>query len=203
MKNKWIMDAEILKEKSREFREHEGRASFYDMALEIVDQYPLQASIIILATWNVSRFRFMVSNSENIANFVKAMDKCIPLFERIKNYSFQSTNFDEIKEIIEYIYLILSAVKGVEYTGASKVMHLLNKNLFVMWDGYIRDEYECGDTGEDYVDFLKQMQEKFKDIEWNMPGKTLTKAIDEYNYVTITLPALEKNRKRKKAHRLP
>jgi len=115
------MDAKILKEKCREFREHEGRASFYDMALEIVDQYPLQASVIILATWNISRFRFMVSNSENIANFVKAMDKCKPLFEKIKNFNFQSTNFDEIKEIVEYIYMILSAVKGVEYTGASKV----------------------------------------------------------------------------------
>jgi len=75
-------------------------------------------------------------------------------------------------------------------------MHLLNRNLFVMWDGYIRDEYEYGDAGEDYVDFLKQMQEKFKDIEWDMPDKSFTKVIDEYNYVTISLPELEKNRKK-------
>jgi len=123
------------------------------------------------------------------------------IWRRTKNFNFQSTNFDEIKEIVEHIYMILSAVKGVEYTGASKVMHLLNRNLFVMWDGYIRDEYEYGDTGEDYVDFLKQMQEKFKDIDWDMPDKSFTKVIDEYNYVTISLLELEKNRKKRKTHR--
>ena len=190
------MDIQALKEKCREFKEYEGRASFYDIALEIVDEYPLQASIIILATWNVSRFRFMVSDSKNMVNFTNAMEKCGPLFEKIRDNDFQNKNLDEIKEIIEEIYTTLSAVKGVEYTGASKVMHLINRNLFVMWDGYIRDEYKYGTTGEDYVDFLKQMQDKFKNIVWNLCSKTLTKAIDEYNYVTITLPELEKRRKK-------
>ena len=190
------MDIQVLKEKCREFKEYEGRTSFYDIALEIVDEYPLQASIIILATWNVSRFRFMVSDSKNMVNFTNAMEKCGPLFEKIRDNDFQNKNFVEIKEIIEEIYTTLSAVKGVEYTGASKVMHLINRNLFVMWDGYIRDEYKYGTTGEDYVDFLKQMQDKFKNIVWNLCSKTLTKAIDEYNYVTITLLELEKRRKK-------
>lgn len=43
------VNAEILKQKCEEFRKVEGRASFYDIAMEIVDEHPLQASIIILA----------------------------------------------------------------------------------------------------------------------------------------------------------
>lgn len=55
------VNIEILKQKCEEFKRVEGRASFFDIAEEIVDEYPLQASIIVLATWNVGRFRFMVS----------------------------------------------------------------------------------------------------------------------------------------------
>jgi hypothetical protein len=40
------------------------------------------------------------------------------------------------------------------------------------------------------------MQKKFGTIKWNETGKTLAKAIDEYNYITITFPRLEKQRKR-------
>ncbi|MCU4139772.1 MAG: hypothetical protein MW690_000334 [Methanophagales archaeon] len=41
-----------LKEKCRKFEEREGRASFYKLASEIKDDHPLQAAVIILATWN-------------------------------------------------------------------------------------------------------------------------------------------------------
>jgi len=191
------MNIELLKKTCRQFEELEGRGSFYDIAIEIVDEHPLQASIIILATWNVSRFRFMVSDNRNLANLVKGLEVCAPLFEGIKDETFQNTDFDEVKESVEKIYTTLSAVKGVEYTGASKVMHLLNRNLFVMWDAYIRGAYGLGNSGKDYVDFLKQMQQEFKSIIWDVPGKTLTKAIDEFNYVIISLPALRKKRKKR------
>jgi hypothetical protein len=39
------------------------------------------------------------------------------------------------------------------------------------------------------------MQEMFKDVEWEQEDKTLAKAIDEDNYVVITLPELEKQKK--------
>jgi len=186
------MNVELLKKACRQFEELEARSSFYDIAIEVVEEYPLQASIIILATWNVSRFRFMVSDSRNLANLVEGMEACAPLFEELKDKTFQNTDFDEAKETIENIYSTLSAVKGVEYTGASKVMHLLNRNLFVMWDANIRDAYGFGNSGKDYVNFLKEMQAEFKSIPWDVPGKTLAKAIDEFNYVIISLPAMRK-----------
>lgn len=179
----------------------ERRASFYDLAIEIADEHPLHATIIILATWNMGRFRFMVSNSQNLINLKSALEHCKPLFEKIKDKDFKNVNFDDIKEVTVEIYNTLSRVKGVEYTGASKIMHLFNKNLFVMWDSYIREKYHCNKDAEGYLIFQKKMQNRFKHIEWNYSHKTLAKAIDEYNYVTITLPELKKRRKKLKSSR--
>jgi len=96
-------------------------------------------------------------------------------------------------------------------------MHLKNRCVFVMWDGYIKgekakkyyDELEIVKNGKwkikkyknnpkDYFQFLKDMQEKFKDINFKSIEKTFAKAIDEFNYVNITLPIqnMEKNKKR-------
>jgi len=193
------MDTEALTKACEEFKREEGRASFYDVALEIVDDHPLQASIIILAVWNMNRFRFMASDTQNLANLKKAIEECKPLFEKLKGKSFKTVNFDEVSDTIKQIYSKLSKVNGVEYTGASKVMHLQNRDLFVMWDTDTRNEYGFYDAdANDYFNFLKLMQEKFKDIDWNMPSKTLAKAVDEYNQVTITIPKMRKRREIKK-----
>ncbi len=191
------MDEETLKKVCEEFRKVEGPASFYDVALEIVDAHPLQASIIILAVWNTGRFRFIASDTQNLLDLQKAIEESKPLFEKVRGKDFKTVNFDEIGDAVKQIYSILSKVKGVEYTGTSKVMHLLNKELFVMWDTDIRDKYDYYVTGEDYFKFLKEMQEMFKDVEWNMPNKTFAKAIDEYNQVTITIPKRPKRKVKK------
>lgn len=193
------MDCEALTKACEDYKNEEDRAGFYDIALEIADIYPLQASIVILAGWNNSRFRFIASDGQNLNNFQRAMEVCKPLFEKLKGKDFKTTNFDEISDIVMEIYKALSEVKGVEYTGASKVMHLLNRELFVMWNRDARKEYECENAdGQDYLKFLKKMQEMFKDIDWRMPSKTLTKAVDEYNQVTITIPKMKRRRAKAK-----
>jgi hypothetical protein len=187
------MDAEILRKKCEEFRNEEGRASYYDVALEIVDDHPLHASLIILAVWNMSRFRFMANDTDNLVHLKNAIEESKPFFEQFKGKNFKTVNFDEIRDKVELIYSKFSQINGVEYTGTSKVLHLLNRDLFVMWDRDIREEYgfDVAD-GNDYFNFLKLMQEKFKDVEWDVPDKTLAKAIDEYNQVTITIPKMKK-----------
>jgi len=54
-------------------------------------------------------------------------------------------------------------------------------------------------TPEDYFQFLKDMQGRFKDINFQSNEKTFAKAIDEFNYVNITLPIqnMEKNNKKR------
>jgi hypothetical protein len=177
-----------LEEGCRKYKEYEGREGFYDIALEITDDHPLQASIVILATWNSSRFRPTMSNPQNIRNLKDAIEKCKPLFDSIKDKEIQTVNLDEIKDTIKDIYSMLSKVQGIEYTGGSKVMHLINRKLFVMWDSFIRKGYDIKTTeAEDYFNFLKMIQNEIKDIEWDNTQKTLTKAVDEYNYVRFSL----------------
>jgi len=189
------IDEETLRKTCERFKEIEGIASYYDVALEIVDTYPLQASIIILAVWNTPRFRYMASDTQNLFELQKAIKDCEPFFGMVKGRNLKA-GFDEIGDTVRKIYSTLSKVKGVEYTGASKVMHLLNRELFVMWDTYIRDDLGYGTTDEDYLNFLKEMHKRFQNLEWSMPNKTLAKAIDEYNQVTITFPIREKEKRK-------
>ena len=195
------MDVETLKRACEEYKTKEGRASFYDVALDVVDAYPLHASIIILAVWNIGRFRFSTSDSQNLVDLQNAIAECKPLFEMIKRRTagknLRTVNFDEIGDLVRQIYSNLSKVEGVKYTGASKVMHLLNRELFVMWDRDTRKEYGYHEGENDYLNFLKDMQDRFKNIEWNMPNKTLAKAIDEYNQATITIPKRPKRKVKK------
>jgi len=195
-----------LKEKCKEFEKIEGRASFYHLALEIKEIYPLQASIIILATWNMGRFRFFASDSKNLVELKVALDSCKPLFNNLKDKDFRTINFDKIANEIKNIYSILSKVKGVEFTGASKIFHLFCPKLIVMWDSYIRDEYKKKkyekkynirieeNTPEDFLNFQKLMQKIFGHIDWSDERKTLPKAIDEYNYVMFTLPRIKSHK---------
>jgi len=196
---KLSLDTESLRKACAEFKAEEGRASFYDVALEIADTHPLHASLIILATWNVSRWRFMANDTQRLEEMKRAIEETKPFFEQLKSKEFRTVNFDEIEIAVKKIYSEFAKIEAVKYTGASKVMHLLNRNLFVMWDTDTRREYGFyNDDENDYFSFLKLMQEKFKGIEWNLPNKTFAKAIDEYNQVKITLPKMKERYKKKK-----
>ena len=96
-----------------------------------------------------------------------------------------------------------------EATGASKMLHIINPHLFVMWDGAIRSGYICKLQKKDwiwYTEFLQEMQKlakcaikQVKENESHHSDETmiasltgcrhsLAKALDEYNYVNFTLP---------------
>jgi hypothetical protein len=186
------MDIETLKEAGVTFKQTEGRASYYDIALEIIEKTPFQAVLIIMVTWNGGRWRFKAKDGQNVIDLRNAVAKGISMMESLKGKDFETVNFDEIETAVKEIYSLFSKVEGVEYTGASKAMHLLNPKLFVMWDQPIRDHYRCATDANGYLNFQKKMQIEFKGIEWSNPEKTFAKAIDEYNQATITFPYNEK-----------
>lgn len=190
---------ELMRE-CRRFDKLEKRGTFYNMALNLVNRdLEIEAFFLILATWNFATFRYAMKEFDiNRFKYI-VKNECNPIFDRIKDKRLETVNFDDIGNEVKELYDILSSIKGVKYTGASKLMHLKNPYLFVMWDGYIKSCYGFRNgTAEEYVSFLKKMQEMFKDVGWKYDSKTLAKAIDEYNYVTITLPDLEKRRNKKK-----
>lgn len=191
---------EELKEKCEEFDELEKRGTFYDMAIRMINNnFEIEAFFLILATWNFATFRYAMKTFD-IKGFEKLIrEECNPIFDKLKEKDLETVNFDEIEKDVKKLYKLLSSVNGVKYTGASKLMHLKNPKLFIMWDGYIKKHYGLkSGSAEDYFNFLKKMQTLFLDIAWSHERKTLAKAIDEYNYVLITLPALNKIKEKKK-----
>ncbi|MFA6989514.1 MAG: hypothetical protein WC197_05535 [Candidatus Gastranaerophilaceae bacterium] len=183
----------------KKFDDLELRGSLYPMFTKMVDNGLMaEAFIFILTTWNSGRFRMFATTKFDYNEFTKLVEKLKPFLNKFKDKNFETIHFDDFKEDIKHIYSKLSVVKGVEYTGAAKAMHLGNREVFVMWDENIRRHYGFKKTGLDYLNFLKKMQVEFKGIkkyEGVTYAKSLAKCIDEYNYITYTLLPKEKNKK--------
>jgi hypothetical protein len=178
------------------FSKFEARGDIYPLCLNLIKRgFEIEAFLLILSIWNFARFRYAIKDFE-LLKFKNKIKKINPHFYKFKNKNFKDINFDKYKKEIKYIFKILSDIKGIEKTGATKLMHLKNPNVFVMWDGYIRKNYGFKEGNADnYFDFLKKMQELFGSSKVSTKNKTLTKLIDEHNYITITQPALNKNKK--------
>ncbi|MBD3263037.1 hypothetical protein GF374_01515 [Candidatus Woesearchaeota archaeon] len=181
-----------LERAHKKYKKHERRGSLYDDAVQIADEYPLQAAELILATWNPSQFRDFIDESP--AKLKDVIEDAEPLLLDLEDNGVDISNvdFDDIGDDVKQLYSNLSVIKGVEYTGAAKVMHILDREVFVMWDRNIRKAYKVGTDDESYLSFQRMMQKEVKDIvkniNWPLRNEqTLAKAIDEYNYVKYTL----------------
>jgi hypothetical protein len=164
-----------------------ARDQFYFMALNLLKRgYELEAYILILATWNFAGFRYILTHF-NLDSFRKTINEINPLFESLDSQNFRDANFEDatLCEDIKKIYDKLRVV--VKQTGASKIMHLRNPNLFVMWDTGIRSILKIKNRAspEDYISFLKKMKTRFGSIQWEDRERTFAKAIDQYNYVEV------------------
>ena len=185
-----------FQEKCNQFNDLEKRGSFYPMFTRMINNgFEIEAMLFILSTWNFATFRYAMKDFD-ILNFTETVRKCEPTFVKLKPYSIKNVDFETIRDDIKNLYNSLQVIKGVKYTGTAKLLHLKNPRLFIMWDSYIKRKYGFPQgSADDYVDFLKKMQEMFGHIDWQNEERTLAKAIDEYNYLTITIPEMENKRK--------
>jgi len=174
---------------------------------------------IILKFLNNWKCRISYSRTHEILEVLKRIDN---LFTCLKDEDIVSITFDkfvivdeqklQIKEVIKKIYEDLSPVTSppvgkAGHTATSKIMHMVNPELFVMWDKKIRDNYGCYGSSEGYVNFLQKMQGMIKELIKNYSQthnireeeakeeirkkchdlkKTLAKLIDQYNYLKFT-----------------
>jgi len=214
---------EDLAEAAAEFEEIEPRGGFYRLARGLVEKgLSLEGCILILATWNAGRFSKVHFKIDDLHN---ALAELRGDFAALAEYTIQSAELESHRTRIEAMFNRLAAIKGVEYTGAPKVMHVIHPELLVAWDAYIRGRSDkedrlyvglpCVDSkkwcllrydqaGSGYVDFLLDMKSRVQTLDYPKGGKTLAKALDEWNYVRVTIPiqvtekAEEKRRKEAK-----
>jgi hypothetical protein len=130
-------------------------------------------------------------------------------FDELRKHRFISTDFNE-KVVTDAIKKIYESIKKYPYLGGqtcmSKILHLLNPEIFVMWDDKIRKNYKkinnrIRDTPEGYLEFLKEtrreimealheykddtgkgLNELEKELRKDHGNRTLARIIDEYNW---------------------
>ena len=70
-----------------------------------------------------------------------------------------------IREIVKEMYDELCGVHGIGPTSASKILHGINTQVFMMWDQFIRPGYEYyKENTEDYLKFMADCQKILKRI---------------------------------------
>ncbi len=143
---------------------------------------------------------------EKLGRMLRGLEK---EFKQLRGKKLLTINFDEesISSSIRAIYRELDSIPYIgSPTAISKILHLLNPEIFVMWDNDIREMYKkknkhIRDTPEGYLEFLKETQKElkeafeerqkqtgknFNEIEQEIRGryknKTLARIIDEYNW---------------------
>lgn len=174
------------------------RAQLYHRALTLIEAgFEIEAHLLILATWNFACFRYAML-SFNLAEFEKTLDGISRKIDPLEEKHLMETNLVEHRAMVIDVFDKLKAIRGVQSTGASKVLHLLNPEMFVMWDKYIRGK---ADDGAGYFQFLLDCQQRFQGLRPNGKNRTMAKCIDEYNYITKTIPAMEEQRITKEAAR--
>lgn len=178
----------------------DARDKLWERARNLLKEgYELEAYILILATWNFAGFRYFLKDFD-LDKFQNLIDKINPLFEKIKNLTFNKVDFND-KELRDDIKAIYSKLKEMtKQTGATKIMALKNPALFPMWDTAIRKKFKISNKGssEDFINFLNKIKKKFKGIIWRKK-KHFAKAIDEYNYVKVEgIRRQERKKKRNK-----
>lgn len=159
------------------------RSPLYGMALDLLRTgHEVEAYLLILATWNFARFRYILTRFD-LAAFRRTIQDTEPIFQRLKHYRFQTADFDKLAEDIKSVYSKFKTLVG--QTGAAKMLHFKLPELFVMWDTDIRETFRIPNrsTPDDFIRFLKAMKSEFGHITWRKQDRTLAKAIDEYNFV--------------------
>ena len=152
-------------------------------------------------------------NARMTANFMdvqRALCEIEPDLEKLRDKALLDVCLDDkTLKLIGRIFEKLATCKSKERneaTGASKMLHIINPDLFVMWDRSIVEHYGCGKFIL-YADFLRKMQELAKQAVCEVMEQdesysretaitsltgcnyTLTKALDEYNFMKYTKEA--------------
>jgi len=150
------------------------------------------------------------------SRFLEVFKDIFIIFNSINNYEFKKfhVNYNEIRNKVSQIFNSVALYYDdyiYQSTDASKILHAINPSLYIMWDSNIREGilgHSDNRYSNDYSEFfipkmVKKLQEIVHDfnIENNSTdndfyafisdasdGKSITKLLDQLNYMTYTMP---------------
>jgi hypothetical protein len=134
----------------------------------------------------------------------ETLRKLEPEFALLREKRFLDLELFDDKAVCDAIKKIYGDLDPILYLGSttiSKILHLLNPEIFVMWDGAILKRYrdknkKVNKLADGYVEFLKDSQREFftmcddagkttdvmeKELRSQHP-RTIAKLIDEYHW---------------------
>lgn len=191
---------DYLVEGCRRFHEIEPRDVAYIVCSRVISESPHNVSYIVaggsafLQIWNAVYLRYKPRNvrlslEDNIVEAYRDCQDALRLLdnERLENVDLHS---EEKVRTICTVYQAFAQYDSIGGTGASKLLHLVNPSLFMMWDSKIRLAYAAtwsqllqsgpefkmfannfvgimGDTrpeGTEYVIFMQICQSAAKEI---------------------------------------
>lgn len=191
-----------------------GESRTYDWSLYLSVKYQdptvwCYAVAVFIADWNRLYYK-----GRDVGEVVtEIVYRLCPMLEEIKDVilrlrilkldEISDEDFESLKPIVVGLYNRFSEVLG--FTGATKALHILVPQFFVMWDKEIREFYKMKSDAEDYYEFLKKMRLELRravemfsadnniddysrareELE-KILGKPLLKVLDEYNWLTIS-----------------
>jgi hypothetical protein len=176
-----IKDPKKFIEYCKKFHEKEQRDIAYVVSRNVISKDPsninfiLAGAKLIIITWNAIRFQRLPKGvRDNLENdILEAYMKTKLDLEKLRGERLENLNLndDELKKTIMKIFLEFSSKKSIEFTGASKILHVLNPYVFMMWDSSIRNAYHKLHANNHnpaspdcYLEFLKQSQEIIKSV---------------------------------------
>ena len=107
-------------------------------------------------------------------DLINVTSEIVDVYEEIMNIKFKSKKGND---------------KRVGPTSASKVLHLVAPNMFIIWDRAIRNYYGFKETGEEYARFLLNTQNWMKELKPTIERlqhqyeRSCVKIVDEYNWI--------------------
>jgi len=180
-KSLFLQPKQKITNTDKDLKMEEVRDRVYKWTLELIDEGKVvQGLILMLSTWNFASFRYSMKEFplKKFELYLQGIDVC-----QFKKVRFEDADLEKYKTDITELYKGLSAFPGIEYVGASKTMHFLAPNFFVMWDTKIRKKYKFGTSPESYFNFMKLMQKEYKTgkLRGLNKGVSIARAIDLYN----------------------
>lgn len=191
-------------------RSEKMRSALYYRAEKLIAAgFTVEAHLLILATWNFARFRY-ATRTFDLEGYGKTVEQLAKSLQALRGQELLKLTLAEHKQQIVEAFKTLAVIKGIEFTGAAKILHLMFPAVFVMWDRYISGQYSkkhystldvvrsndwsyhrFPSSGEGYFDFLLSCQQRFKSVVSKDGRKTVAKCIDEFNFVKITYPLMK------------
>jgi hypothetical protein len=204
----------------REFEAAEPRDSMYRVSRFLLQQWwgdskkLVDALSVLLLTWNSAFYRYGAFDESLVEAWLNENSSAIVAFGKREIDSFGEADYSKVERLFLTFQRALghADAKGESPVGTAKALHLLAPSFFPIWDGYIAEAYNCPFTNEfpqvAYFVFCGRMREiaiglqkELAETDFTMRAwllqKPLLKRIDEYSYVTFTLPELRRQREKR------